>query len=104
LETIRDIVLIVFGVTGTVTSLIVLLLCFKLYGKASHALEQVGAVAEDVHVVTEQGRKLAGLAKGVSEILGPTMSPFNLGRIGSRGLAVILGIRRITSKRDKSRK
>ena len=63
METVRDIVVIGFGVTGTVTSLVPLLICTKLYGRASRALERIGLAAEDIHEAAEGARSRVRLAQ-----------------------------------------
>ena len=53
METMRDIVVIVFSVTGTVTSVVLLIVGFKLQGRASQALERVGRASDDIHEAAE---------------------------------------------------
>ena len=101
MDEIRDIVIIVFGVTGTVTSVIVLIIGFKLYRKASQALDRVGRVADDIHGVVEMGRSSVGLAKGIYDIVGPILPRLGLLRAAVRGAAAIPRIARLASRASK---
>lgn len=87
METVRDIVLIVFGVTGTVTSLVLLIICFKLYGRAFQALERVGRAAEDIHGAAEGARSGVRLASGVFDVVGPVLPGPGWLRLAYRGAA-----------------
>ena len=73
MDTGRDIVVIVFGVTGTITSLVLIIVSTKLYGRASQALERVGIAAEDIHGAAEVARSRVRLAKGVFEVMSPVL-------------------------------
>ena len=67
METIRDIVVIVFSVTGTISSAVLLIMALKLYGRAAQALEQVGRVSDDIHEAADGVRSGVRVAK---EVLG----------------------------------
>lgn len=73
METVRDIVVIVFSVTGTVVSAVLLVMGFKLYGRTAQALEQVGRASEDIHEAAEGARSGVRLAKGVLEVVAPAL-------------------------------
>ncbi len=89
METVRDIVVIVFGVTGTVTSIVLLIVSIKLYGRASQALERVGLAAEDIHGAAEGARSRVRLAKGVFEVMSPVLPGLGWLRLTSRGAAAL---------------
>ena len=101
MDTIRDIVVIVFGVTGTITSLMVLIIFFKLYGKASQALDRVGLAAEDIHDAAEVVRKTPRLAKALYDFVGPILPRLGLLRLAFRGAAAIPRIARFASRARK---
>ncbi len=67
METIRDIVVIVFSVTGTVASVVYLIMGLKLYGSATRALENVDRVSDDIHEAADGVRSGVRVAK---EFLG----------------------------------
>lgn len=101
MDTIRDIVVIVFGVTGTITSLTVLILCFKLYGRACQALDRVGRAAEDIHGVAEVVRRTPHLAKSVYNFVDPILPRLGLLRLVFRGAAAIPRIAKFASQARK---
>ena len=101
MDTIRDIVVIVFGVTGTITSLMVLIICFKLYGRASQALDRVGRAADDIHGAAEVVRRTPRLAKGVYNFVGPILPRLRLLRLAFRGAAAISRIAKFASRASK---
>ncbi len=74
METMRDIVVIVFSVTGTIASVVMIVMGFKLYGRTAQALEQVGRVSEDIHDAAEGARSGVRLAKGVLEVVDPALA------------------------------
>lgn len=69
METFRDVVIIVFSVTGTTMSIVLLIICFKLYGRASRALEQIGIASNDLHEAAEAVRGGVCRAKGALEVV-----------------------------------
>lgn len=69
METVRDIVVIVFSVTGTITSVVLFVIGFKLYGKTAQALEQVSLASEDIHDAADGARSGVRLAKGALEVI-----------------------------------
>ena len=89
METVRDIVVIVFSVTGTIASVVMLVLGFKLYGRTAHALDQVGRVSEDIHEAAEGARSGVRLAKGALEAVAPTIPGPGLLRITGRAVAAM---------------
>lgn len=89
METVRDIVIIVFGLTGTITSLVLLILSTKLYGRASLALERLGLAAEDIHGAAEGARNRVHLAKGVLGVVSPVVPGPAWVRLTSRGVAAV---------------
>lgn len=89
METVRDIVVIVFGVTGTVTSLVLLIVCYKLYPRVSQALERIGRAAEDIHGAAEGARSGARIASGVLDVVGPVLPGPGLLRLAYRGTAAL---------------
>ncbi len=102
METIRDIVVIVFGVTGTITSLVLLIVSTKLYGRASQALERVGIAAEDIHGAAEGARSRVRLAKGVFEVMSPVLPGLGWLKLTSRGAAALPEAVRFISRIKKS--
>ncbi len=98
METVRDIVVIVFGVTGTVTSLVLVIVSTKLYGRASQALERVGLAAEDIHGAAEGARSRVRLVKGVLEVVSPLLPGSGWVRLTSRGAAALPGAVRLISR------
>ena len=73
METIRDIVVIVFSVTGTVAAVVFLIMGFKLYGPASRALEKVDRVSDDIHDAAEGARSGVRLARTAMEVVSPVV-------------------------------
>ena len=73
METVRDIVVIVFSGTGTAASVGLLIMGFRLYGPASQALQQFGRVSDDIHEAAEGARTGVRLAKGALEAVGPVL-------------------------------
>ncbi len=73
METMRDIVVIVFSVTGTISSAVLLIMALKLYGPASQTLQQFGRVSDDIHEAAEGARSGVRLAKGALKIVGPIL-------------------------------
>jgi len=71
METMRDIVVIVFSVTGTISSAALLIMGLKLYGPASRALQQVSHVSDDIHEAAEGARSGVRMAKGALKVVGP---------------------------------
>ena len=70
METVRDIVVIIFSVTGTFTFILLLFVGFKLYGRSSRALERFGRVSDDIHEAAEGARSGVRLVKVVLEAVG----------------------------------
>lgn len=89
METVRDIVVIVLSVTGTVTPLVLLIICFELYGRTSEALERVGSASDEIHEVTAIARSGERLAKGVFELMGPSLQGRGWMRLAHRGAVVL---------------
>ena len=73
METVRDIVVIVFSVTGTIASVVMLVMGFKLYGRTAQALDQKGRASEDIHEAAEGARSGVRLAKRALEAVGPAL-------------------------------
>ena len=69
METVRDIVVIIFSVTGTAASVVLLIMGLRLYGPASQALQQVGRVSDDIHEAAEGARTGVRLAKGALKVV-----------------------------------
>ena len=89
METVRDIVVIVFSVTGTIASVVMLVMGFKLYGRTAQALDQVGRASEDIHEAAEGARSGVHLAKGVLKIAAPVLPGPRLLRITVRAAVAI---------------
>ena len=73
METVRDIVIIMFGLTATVSSLALLFMGLHLYQRASQALQRVGRTAEEVHGAVEGARRGVRLASRMVEIGGSVL-------------------------------
>ena len=73
METTRDIVIIIFGITGVMASVVLVIMSIKIYGRTCEALERVGRASEDIHVVAEGVRSGVSLAKGALEVVGPVL-------------------------------
>ena len=69
MESVRDIVVIVFGITGTITSVVLVVLGVKLYVTASQAMQRIEHVAEDIHGTAHDVRGGVSLVKGIVEIV-----------------------------------
>ena len=78
METMRDIAVIVFSVTGTIASVVMIVMGFKLYGRTAQALEQVGRVSEDIHDAAEGARSGVRVTQGVLEVVGPAVTGIRL--------------------------
>ncbi len=89
MESVRDIVVTVFSVTGTVTSVVLLIMCLKLYGRASQALERVGRASDDLHAAAEGARSGMRLAKGALDVVGPALPGPSWFRVSYRAAAAI---------------
>ena len=89
MESVRDIVVIVFSVTGTVTSVVLLIICFKLYGRTSQALERVGRASDDIHEAAEGARSGVRLAIGTLQVVGPVLPGPSWFRVTYRTAAAI---------------
>ena len=89
MEIIRYIVVILFGVTGTVTSLVLLIIFINLYGRASQALGRVGLAADDIHGAAEGARSRLRLARGVFSVVGPVLPGPGWFRSTYRGAAAL---------------
>ena len=98
METVRDIVVIVFGVTGTVTSLVLVVVSVKLYGRASQAMEQLGVAADDIHGAAEGARSRVRLAKGVLDVVSQIIPGSGWVRLTSRSAAALPGAVRLISR------
>lgn len=61
--TVRDFVVIVFSMARTITSIVLLIVCIKLYGRVTQVFEQVGRASEDLHDAAEGVRGGIRLAK-----------------------------------------
>ncbi len=75
METLRDIVIVVFGITGTITLLVTLVVLGLLYSKLSRALDEVARPARDVHKAVDAARtgaKKAGEVLAVVSAAVPT--------------------------------
>ncbi len=102
METMRDIVVIVFSVTGTIASVVMIVMGFKLYGRTAQALEQVGRVSEDIHDAAEGARSGVRVAQGVLAVVGTAFPGTRLLRITGRVAVAIPRIAEITSRRKRS--
>ena len=102
METVRDIVVIVFSVTGTMTSVVLLVMGFKLFGRTAQALEQVGRVSEDIHDAAEGARSGVRLAQGVLEVVAPAIPGPGLLRITGRAAVAIPRIMALISRIKRS--
>ena len=71
--TVRDIVIIMFGLTATVTSLALLFMGFDLHRKASRTIEGVGRATEDIQGAVVGARSGLRLASRLVEIGGPVV-------------------------------
>ena len=69
METVRDIVIIVFVVTGTITAAVLLILGIKLYLRTSQALNRIGRVADDLHGAAQGAQSGVNIAKGAIDIV-----------------------------------
>ena len=98
METVRDVVVIVFGVTGTVTSLVLLIVCTKMYGRAAQALDRLGIAAEDIPGAAEVARSRVRLAKGVLEVVSPILPGSGWVRLTSRSAAALPAAVRVLSR------
>ena len=98
METVRDIVVIVFSVTGTVTSIVILVGFFKLYGRVCQAIEQVGRASEDLHEAAEGVRGGIRLAKGALEFVGPVIPGHGWARMFYQAGDAISRVVRIISR------
>ncbi len=66
MESMRDIIVTAFSVTGTVASVVLLIICLKLYGRPSQALERVGRASDDIHDAAEGAHSGVRLAIGAT--------------------------------------
>lgn len=89
MEIVRDIVVIIFGVTGTVVSGMVVIMIFKLYGRTCEALERVGRASDDIHDMAEGVRSGARVAKEAVTAVGSAVPGSNWFRMTYRTAAVI---------------
>ena len=107
METVRDVVIIVFGLTAAVTSLVLLYVGVDLYRRAGRALDRVGRAAEDVHGAVEGARTGARLASGLVEIVGSVFLGPGWLRWTYRGVAsvsrVVRSIARFKRERSSDR-
>lgn len=102
MESARDIVVIVFSATGTVTSVVLLIMCFRLYGRTSQALERVGRASDDLHAAAEGARSGMRLAKCALEIVGPALPGPSWLRMTYRAAAAIPSAVRFLSRFKRS--
>ena len=84
MELVRDIVVIVFAVTGTVTSVVILFMALKLYGPAIGALGRIGRAADDIHGAADMARTGVRAAKGTVEVVAPVLLGPGVPRLVSR--------------------
>ena len=98
MENTRDIVVIVFSVTGTVASIVLLFMCIKLYPRVSQALERVGRASDDFHEVAEGARSGMRLAKDALDIVGPALPGSGWFRITYLAAAAIPRVVRLVSR------
>ena len=101
METIRDMVVIVFSVTGTVTSAALLFMALKLYPRISSSLEQVGRASEDIHVAAQGARSGVRLAKGALAVVAPALPGSSWVRTTYRVVAIIPRSLRFVSRSKK---
>ena len=98
METVRDIVIIVFGVTGTITAAVFLILGIKLYLRTSQALKRIGRVAEDIHGAAQGAQSGVNIAKGAFDIVAGIIPGTRLLRPASKGAVALARAIRIVPR------
>ncbi len=101
MESTRDIVVIIFGVTGTVASGMLVIMIFKLYGRTCEALERVGRASNDIHDAAEGVRSGARVAKEALTVVGSAVPGSNWSRMAYRTAMVIPRAVRLFSRFKK---
>ena len=89
MEMIRDMVVLVFSVTGTFASVLLLIMGFKLYGRICDALERVGRASDDVHDIAEGIQSGARVAKEALTVASSTVPGSGWFRMTYRTAAAI---------------
>ena len=103
METVRDIVIIISGITGTFALIVLVFMVLKLYPRASQALDRVGQAAEDIHGAVEGAKSGARLASGVFDVVSPVLPGPSWLKLTYRGAASIPRAVRFISRFRRSK-
>ena len=98
MESMRDIVIIIFGLNGIVASVVLVVIGFKLYGRTCEALERVGRASDHIHNVTEGVRSGARAAKETLAVAGSAVPGLTWFRMTHRTAATIARAAKIISR------
>ena len=97
METVRDLVIIVAGITTILTLSVLVVMGLRLYARASRTLVRVGRATDDIHGAVEGARSGMNAAKEMLEIAGFLLPGAGWVKLTSRGTpALFRAIRFIT--------